>query len=309
MTARLVLRVLLRLAPLAVGVALLTQPAAAAAAGPISWSTPEAIDSGNAIYAVSCPSNSLCVAVDSAGNVLWSTDPAGGASTWQKTTLTGAGMLESISCPSVSLCVAGGGFGGTPPGNGTIAVSTDPTGGAGQWKVEVMPPSGSLDTLDIWGGFGNGIACATGPVCVAIDQFTPDLISTATPAVADSWSSGNIDVASGVSCPSASLCVLVTASPGNPGGGDAFFSTNPDSGSWTETAGIDSAGPMITEGQLNAVSCPTTTLCVATDQNGYVVSTTAPTGPSSGWHVTPAIVSTSQLLHVSCAPRPTLRRP
>jgi hypothetical protein len=78
------------------------------------------------VWAVSCPSVSLCVAVDLAGNVLTSTDPTGGASAWARTLIDRV-YLTAISCPSVSLCVAGDEL-------GNIVTSTDPTGGANAWR-------------------------------------------------------------------------------------------------------------------------------------------------------------------------------
>jgi len=42
-------------------------PASAVAAPSLSWSPPASFDSGGAPSAVSCPSESLCVAVDEAG--------------------------------------------------------------------------------------------------------------------------------------------------------------------------------------------------------------------------------------------------
>lgn len=284
---------------LAVAAALLASPVAANAAAPLKWSGPEMIDPGQTIDAVSCPTTTLCVAVDGAGAVLWSTDPAGGASTWHRNALAvpSGAQLESISCPSTTLCVAGGGSGTET--SATLAVATDPTGGAGAWSVEAV---GGQDV--IWGqGLGNGLSCAVGPVCVALDQFTtPPAVATTDPTGgAGAWSPispfGAGVVANAVSCPSASLCVAVANA------GVAFFSTDPDSNSWTEVPGIDTS-PGILGGQINAISCPTTALCVGVDQIGYVVSTTDPTGGPSAWQMTTAAISDSQLLHVSCAPGP-----
>jgi len=54
---------------------------------------------------VSCPTPSLCVAVDGGGNVLSSTDPTGGASAWTSSNVV-ATAIRGVSCPSASLCVA-----------------------------------------------------------------------------------------------------------------------------------------------------------------------------------------------------------
>lgn len=48
---------------------------------------------------ISCPSTSLCVAVDNTGKVIVSTDPTGGASAWTLIgTPGGEGSLNGISC-------------------------------------------------------------------------------------------------------------------------------------------------------------------------------------------------------------------
>jgi len=57
---------------------------------------------------LSCPSSGVCVAMDASGNVVTSSNPAGGATAW---TLTNAGVdafnyVSGVSCPSSGLCVA-----------------------------------------------------------------------------------------------------------------------------------------------------------------------------------------------------------
>ncbi len=65
----------------------------------------------NEITGVSCPSNTLCVAVDYAGNVLhlYGPAPRGRRRNWHVDRVRGASELESsVLCPSRSLCVAVG---------------------------------------------------------------------------------------------------------------------------------------------------------------------------------------------------------
>ena len=84
------------------------------------------------VRGVSCPSTTLCVAVDAAGNALVSTDPTGGASAWSTTHIdtnasygcTGTGLscqppLVGISCPSSALCAA-------VDFSGNLLTTTDP---------------------------------------------------------------------------------------------------------------------------------------------------------------------------------------
>jgi hypothetical protein len=87
------------------------------------------------VTGMSCPSVSLCVATDSVGNVLTTTDPAGGPQAWTIAGLAASG-LAGISCPTENLCVAVGGS--------NIYTSTDPTGGSAAWSVTHIGSVGGL---------------------------------------------------------------------------------------------------------------------------------------------------------------------
>jgi hypothetical protein len=85
-----------------------------------------------ALTAMSCPSASLCVAGDAVGNILTSSDPAGGPDAWSIAMADPGQGIVGVSCPSVSMCVAA-------DFAGNILVSTDPTGGQSGWtktKIE-----------------------------------------------------------------------------------------------------------------------------------------------------------------------------
>jgi hypothetical protein len=107
---------------------------ASAASSPITFSKPVLVDqrppysSTGDLAGVSCPNASLCVAVDSAGNVLTSTTTTGGASAWTVTSVDDNASLTGISCPSSSLCVAVDNY-------GDVVTSTNPTGGASAWTL------------------------------------------------------------------------------------------------------------------------------------------------------------------------------
>ena len=63
-----------------------------------------AIDGGNDVYAISCPSGSLCVAAGQSGNILASIDPTGGASTWTRAAVDIPGCApQSMPCISEQL--------------------------------------------------------------------------------------------------------------------------------------------------------------------------------------------------------------
>jgi Divergent InlB B-repeat domain len=284
---------------------------------PLSWSSPVAIDSPNALYAVSCPSASLCVAVDSAGNVVTATDPVHGP--WAVASVDH--ILDSISCPSTSLCVAvDGGFSG-------VDSSTNPTGGSGAWThtaVQIQPqyvscPSISLCVAADHGGdiitsTNPGAASPTWSAPAQIDQTSPPVVyglscpsttlcvatdglgnvwSTTDPTGTGAWASTDADGTTpltGISCPSTSLCVAGDQA------GQVLTSTNPGSATpvWT-AAHVDATNVVF------AVSCASGGLCAATDQNGNVITSTNPTGGAAAWTLTPVDGSTTVLYGISCA--------
>lgn len=83
--------------------------------------------------AVSCPSVSLCVAVDSAdnslGDAVTSSDPTGGAAAWDAIPVDKQSGLTGVSCPTMSLCLA-------TDFDGKVLASAQPTGSAAAWVTE-----------------------------------------------------------------------------------------------------------------------------------------------------------------------------
>ena len=71
-------------------------------------------------HAVSCPSTSLCVAVDGVGDAFVSTNPAAANPTWTTSSIEDSTTVVAISCLSASLCVA-------VDGGGRALVSHNPT--------------------------------------------------------------------------------------------------------------------------------------------------------------------------------------
>ncbi len=143
---------------------------------------------------VSCPSRSLCVAVDESGNILTSTNPTAGAGAqWQTASdVHGNGDLVSVSCaPSSTFCVAVGGK--------DALWSADPAAGASSWTLATVDPAGGLAS----------VSCPTTKLCVAVDQTGHGLVATAT---------GPPAVAGGVVIKSAKVtgtrCKLSIAAPG-----------------------------------------------------------------------------------------------
>jgi hypothetical protein len=91
----------------------------------------------------------------------------------------------------------------------------------------------------------------------------------------------------GVSCPSSGLCVAVgtdnvIASSTNPtGGAPAWHYGYAGEGPWPHTE--DWPTEFISGRQIQAISCPTSGLCVAVTDQGFIYSTTNPTGPAGAW--------------------------
>jgi hypothetical protein len=83
---------------------------------------------------VSCASVSLCIAVDSDGKVVSSSDPSGGRNAWTSVSVNPGNSLITVSCPTVSFCAA--------LSYTDVFTSNDPVGGASAWHAK--PISGGF---------------------------------------------------------------------------------------------------------------------------------------------------------------------
>jgi Divergent InlB B-repeat domain len=152
----------------------------------------------NDIYAVSCASPSLCVAVDFEGNAVASTEPFGGAQAWTASGIDADNALYAVSCPSAALCVA-------TDWAGDVVASSNPTAGGGAWaaaKIAAGAPNVHV----------GGVSCPSVSLCVAVDEQGDAFTSSDPAGGAATWAPADIDGAndlSGVSCPSLGLCVAV----------------------------------------------------------------------------------------------------
>ena len=231
------------------------------------WSAPVLVDSAVprasislGLVTVSCPSVSLCVAFDSEGRLVTSTDPAV-PTTWKVAKVGGEPL--GVSCPSVSLCVGVGLF-----SRGALLVSTKPTGGAGAWRV-----------VSVAAGVDAGaVSCPSLSLCVAGGQFNGDILTSTDPAgSSQAWRVEHVDRHASVlsiSCPAVTLCVAADDA------GNLLSSTNPDGGAsaWH----IVHIGETLTAHA--AVSCASVTLCVAVE-DGHLLTSTNPTGSPAAWRV------------------------
>lgn len=243
------------------------------AAAPLSWSVASAFDGGGSVSAVSCPSLSLCAAVDGAGNVLTTTAVLPAPQQWLSAHID-ALALRSISCPSASLCVA-------VDGGGQALLSTNPAGGAGAWSAPVPIDAAKAPLLSV--------ACPSTALCLAVDA-AGRLLASGSPA-SPAWAIVASDAGlRAVACATTNACVAVDE------GGSVLASERPgEAGSWRGPLRIDSAGP------LTAVSCQSAGGCVAVDQVGNALASADPAAARPTWAMTRIDPVGRPLTSVSCA--------
>jgi len=220
----------------------------------------------NGLDDVFCSSTSDCLALggtSSSGTVVM-TSTDGGASWSTKATLPDVEALVGLSCVSVSDCVAVGSSGpwGT---SAAIVVTTD---GGARWNAEKVPSS--VQSL-------TAVSCSSASHCVAVgdrpgrssrlgNQSLPVILLTRNSGA--TWTSTAVPegVASldGVSCPSANNCMAVGKTTVGSDTRQPFF---PIAGALIVTAngGATWAVAALPQSVINltAISCPTTTNCVA----------------------------------------------
>lgn len=255
--------------------------AGAVGSGPLRWSSPRLIDrepqhgASIPLHGVSCPTISLCVAVDERGNVLTSRARSGRFGRWQTAAVDPSTPLEAVSCPSASLCFA-------VDSAGNLVWSRDPAGDARAWhRTRIDAARTPL----------SGISCRSASLCVATER-DGRVLSSENPTSAGVWSAirfgspGGGEL-TGVSCPSTSMCVVVDVS------GNVWSTTRPTGSrkQWHEAVNVT---PLTS---LYSISCASPSLCVAGDDVGETFSSTNPTdaehpralwgtGTGSAWHLT-----------------------
>lgn len=258
---------------------------------------------------VSCPTESLCVAVGALHTLATSTAPTAGAAAWHVVNPTGAvepgkncnedgapgppvpcsnylkGALTAVSCASEELCVAVG-F------EGAVDVSADPTGGASAW---------SMSNVNVKGGGSThltGVSCPSASLCVAVagrgSGGSAGKILTSTDPLSGRWQVTQLDSSldlRGVSCATPSLCVAVAKE------GRIVTSTDPAGGApaWQEAQGPGGAG------DLEGVSCIAAPLCAAGNATGNILTSTDPTGSGSTWSTAKA-GGAALITGISCSP-------
>jgi hypothetical protein len=271
-------------------------------ASAFSWGAPLSVDSGTlidgdpaGITGMSCPSASLCVAVDNAGNVLASTSPTTGEP-WSLTAADPGNVFSAVSCPSVSLCVA--------VDDEDVVTSDSPAAGAGAWQRTEVDPSADI----------SGVSCASAAACVAVDSDGNSLTSQDADGGAGAWTVAPADgnLASpyecyhyggnecgpagldAVACPTVSLCAAVDDD------GYPLSTDDPADGQLWET------GPRLADpGDATKISCPTVSFCALVDGQSSTVTTwhpdgRAPAGTGPSWFTRSVVLHASALDGITC---------
>jgi hypothetical protein len=215
-----------------------------------AWTVTPIDKAENGLSGVSCPSNSLCVAIDLSGDVVTSGNPTGGSGAWTVTPVAGLSLI-GISCPTVGFCAA-------VDVDGHAFVSTNPLGGRTKWSIIDL-------TRGIPYGFPTqGVSCPSAGFC-AIAGYESVWTSTSPTAGVTAWRETQIQgvapegpLIQWVYCQSARLCFALDDA------GNLFVSTNPAAKrpTWKQR-GADS-------GAINAISCPMADFCVAVTDDGVI---------------------------------------
>jgi hypothetical protein len=263
--ARITVGCLLAAAPLALLASV--APSAAGAAAMLNWSAATSFDTGRTPSAVSCASESTCVAVEHQGDAFDTSDPTAATPAWTAVPVDVGQSLNAVSCAPGGPCVAVDGRGDAVFGKVASSVT---------WSSPVSTHGGVL----------TGVACPSASLCVAVDEEGDVLASTEPKAglwkVASSQAGRSLLA---VSCASASLCVAVDSA------GEVLASTEPTSASWS-TQKVDSS-------ELVAVSCSASDACVAGDGTGNALASADPGALHATWSLTP--VDSERPTGVSCA--------
>ena len=251
-----------------------------AADGAPVWSTPHRVFI-EAISSISCPSTDFCVATDD-GQISYSTNAFTSSPTWSEPTVPTEYVTE-IVCLSSSLCL------GT---DGELAWTTDPTAAAPDWHAV------GID------GYANSLSCPTAHFCAVGDADGNVWTTTDPTGDGSAWSAVHLDDGlpgdyssreMQVSCASASSCVAIGSL------GHAFASVDPGASSptWTGPHAIDDVARSTGDDLNLTLSCPSTGLCVALEDNGTVHTTTDATSPDQTWS-TSSLLGSTPLASLTC---------
>jgi hypothetical protein len=213
--------------------------------------------------------------------------------TWSKPVRVATAPLESLSCPATTFCAAGSSvdvFTTTTPGAAKPLWAAHAAGGS------AAPIIGEMAT----------ISCAGRSLCVAADFNGPgEAVASTDPLAPGRTHWKQLDDGPpgpflaygllGLSCPTTSLCV-----GGDGNGGQIETTLHPVS--TTDPWSIEEiphggyycyAGggvqPTMCSSQIDAIDCPSASLCVSMDSSGVLDTSTDPAAAPSVWVRTPLL--------------------
>ena len=229
-----------------------------------TWQLTPNLDPGKYPIAISCPTATMCAAVDTSDNLIASTNPTGGASAWRVSQIAGpgTGSIGDVSCPSQAACYAVDALGNVWrtfavwPYSSTTPAIDDP------WLPMMVDPAGNLESID----------CVQSD-CFATD-YEGDILSSTNPAGgASAWKSIRVpdgEDLTDISCPTTSFCLAVGAR------GGLWLSTNPTGGAsdWRDAFGMPGGAVGVSCTQALVHGLGQQTWCVVVgNQNRFTVGT------------------------------------
>jgi Zn-dependent metalloprotease len=250
------------------------------------------IDSEKSLNAISCiPGTTECVATDSAGKALYSTNvSATGSSTWNSWSgPVGQSPSQAVACPTKTLCViadgkeaAGGNlyyatsFGGAftsalSPTFGVSAIACPSASlcvaghdGNGNFSYSTSPASASWEVLKQGEAGIKSVSCLSTSFCAMADNKGRIHVATSNEKIkSSSWTETNVNsgtALTGAACTSTTSCVAID------GAGNILQLTIAVGGGATVVSNRDIDG----SNELTAVTCTTNSTCVAVDAVGNV---------------------------------------
>lgn len=229
------------------------------------WSATTPVPAGGSLTAVSCPTATECVAVSSSGN-----SAIYDGRSWSRAPAVGPAASYRISCPTTDFCAAVGDS-GRPGGPNAVA-----TFDGDSWSTEMLSSAEVSDRLF-------DVSCPTSSFCVAIDLDGSSLTYDGR-----RWSLHRAPALQGttsVSCPVKSFCMAV---------GPSAYSTFDGKG-WSEPKSIpDNPSAFVPD-----VSCATPHSCTVVGLNGESVQ-----WRSGAWSI-PTSVFTGEFLATVAISCPT----
>jgi photosystem II stability/assembly factor-like uncharacterized protein len=247
-----------------------------------------------ALTRVTCPTNSICYTAGDRGAVLKSSD---GGITWSFTASVDGDPIYGLSCPSAAVCY----------GTDNYAHVEKTTNGGASWTLQSTPVT--VPGINVPGSGGPNpfaglfsISCSTINACVAVGGFPPtgsDSPIVVTTNGGATWTlktsnSGSVSTTNrGVTTVTAnylygSTCVGITGTCFAVGRTGTIVTSTDGGNTWT-------AMTSNTTNLLNAITCLSTTSCVATGQGGTVDVLSSGT-----WTPTSGVGGTEFLAGVTC---------